>query len=89
MTDEQQMELLAGKIAGRLESKMDQYIAAQTERCQHRQTIIAEHHRALFGNGTPGLKARMDKQAGWLCIIGFLSGASFVAVITAVANSFL
>jgi len=85
MTDEDHMEMLAERIAGRVEAQLKEYIAGQSSRC----------HRAFYGglpffqsvhrNGTPGLKARMDTQAGYLRIIGFLSAATFIAVAGAIA----
>lgn len=80
MTDEKEMELLVEKIASRLEKQLDVYIASQDEMCRARKKILDEHHKTLYGNSHRGLKATMARVCVYLSIIGFISGATFIAL---------
>ena len=36
------------------------FIARADERCKSHDAKTVEHHKTLFGNGTPGLKSRLE-----------------------------
>uniref|UniRef100_A0A6M3LC49 Uncharacterized protein n=1 Tax=viral metagenome TaxID=1070528 RepID=A0A6M3LC49_9ZZZZ len=75
---------IADRVASRIELRLETFIAGQKQICAAHRKTTDEHHYTLFGNGTPGLKTRQERQDVKMNLIAFLSGGTFLAVVAAV-----
>jgi hypothetical protein len=81
------------------DEKMNEFVATMRE-CvvefkktnEHLRELVYEHHRTLYGNGTPGLKTEVDrlvqtdKRRRW--VTGTALGAAATALAEAVRQHF-
>ena len=80
--DEDTREIL--KSIGELDTKVEAFIASQTQICKAAHAQMAEHHKTMFGNGQKGLCSRLQDLEGkvnlvWLGVVALVGTVFKVA----------
>ena len=77
------------KIGDMLDDRFRAYHETQKEICEAHKERTEEHRKAIFGNGTPGLRAEVTRLKVIAGIGAFLSGGAFVSAMPLLVKTVL